>query len=183
VPLSAEGREQAEKVARALAGAGPAAVYASPLGRARETAEIIAKPHRLAVTADEAFKEMSFGVWEGLTAEEVRMAFADLYEAWRAAPHRVRFPGPGGEDLATVRARARAGIERLRAAHPGGSAVLVSHGIVVRLIVLDALGLAPERLWTVHAAPAGISEIEYRPGFATVHRMNTLSHLEPAREP
>lgn len=181
MPLSPEGRDQAGKVARALAGAGPAAVYTSPLGRARETAEIIAKPHRLSVAADEAFKEMSFGAWEGLTAEEARAAFGGLYDAWRAEPHRV--PVPGGEDLAAVRARARAGIERLRAAHAGETVVLVSHGVVARLIVLDALGLAPERLWAVHATPAGISEIEYRPGWITVHRMNTLSHLESPGEP
>jgi broad specificity phosphatase PhoE len=56
--------------------------------------------------------------------------------------------------------------------------VLVSHAIVVRLIVLDALGLGPERLWSVDASPAGISEIEYEPGWATVHRMNTLAHLD-----
>jgi hypothetical protein len=50
--------------------------------------------------------------------------------------------------------------------------------MVVRLIVLSALGLGPERLWTVDAAPAGISEVEYRADWVTVHRMNTLAHLD-----
>ena len=51
---------------------------------------------------------------------------------------------------------------------------LVSHAIVTRLIVLAALGLGPDRLWSVDASPAGITEIEYLDGWATVHRMNTL---------
>jgi hypothetical protein len=44
--------------------------------------------------------------------------------------------------------------------------------------VLAALGLGLDRLWTVDAAPAGITEIEYQPGWATVHRMNTVAHLD-----
>jgi broad specificity phosphatase PhoE len=71
-------------------------------------------------------------------------------------------------------------VQKLAAAHAGELVVLVTHAIVTRLIVLDALGLGPERLWTVDATPAGITEIEYEPGWATVHRMNTLAHLEAA---
>jgi phosphoserine phosphatase len=181
VPLSPEGRVQAERTARALAESGATAVYASPLGRAQETAALIAKPHRLAVTSDAAFQEISFGAWEGLTPDEVQARFGALWAAWRAAPHTVRFPG--GEDLATAGARALGGVARLAGSHPGQTVLLVSHGVIVRLIVLDALGLGPERLWAVHAAPGGVSEIEYRAGSATVHRMNTLWHLEAPLEP
>jgi broad specificity phosphatase PhoE len=56
--------------------------------------------------------------------------------------------------------------------------VLVSHSIVMRVMVLHALGLGLDRLWTVDAAPAGITELEYEPDWATVHRMNTVSHLD-----
>ena len=181
VPLSSDGRAQAEKTARALAESSVTAVYTSPLGRARETAEHIAKPHRLAVTADEAFKEISFGAWEGMTLDEVATRFGGLYAAWRTEPHTVRFPA--GEDIAAAGARALGGIARLREAHGGETVVLVSHGVIVRLIVLEALGLAPARLWALHAAPGGVGEIEYRPGGATVHRMNTRWHLEAPGEP
>ena len=66
--------------------------------------------------------------------------------------------------------------------HRGQTAILVSHAIVLRLIVLAALGLGPERLWSVDASPAGITEIEYQGDWATVHRMNTLTHLDGLRE-
>ncbi len=71
-----------------------------------------------------------------------------------------------------------AGLEELREAHAGQTVVLVSHAIVARVIVLAALGLGLDRLWTVDAAPAGITEIEYQPDWATVHRMNTVAHLD-----
>jgi len=84
----------------------------------------------------------------------------------------------GGETLGEVGARVTAGVRELLEAHDGETVVLVSHAVVIRLVVLAALGLGHERLWTVDAAPAGITEIEYEPGWATVHRMNTLAHLE-----
>jgi alpha-ribazole phosphatase len=62
--------------------------------------------------------------------------------------------------------------------YQGGTVILVSHAIVTRLIVLAALGLGPERLWSVDASPAGITEIEYQDAWATVHRMNTVAHLD-----
>ncbi|HEU5321691.1 MAG TPA: histidine phosphatase family protein, partial [Methylomirabilota bacterium] len=56
------------------------------------------------------------------------------------------------------------------------------HAIVTRLIVLAALGLGPERLWAVDASPGGITELEYHGDGVTVHRMNTLAHLDGLRE-
>jgi broad specificity phosphatase PhoE len=178
IPLDPEGLRQCEAVARALAPQVVAAIYASPLERARASAEVIAKPHRLPVETDPAFSEMAFGEWEGLTREEVAARFPAAYEEWRHAPHLLRIAG--GETLAEVAERARGAVQKLAAAHAGELVVLVTHAIVTRLIVLDALGLGPERLWTVDATPAGITEIEYEPGWATVHRMNTLAHLEAA---
>ena len=54
----------------------------------------------------------------------------------------------------------------------------MTHAIVSRLIVLAALGLDAARLWTVDSTPTGISELEYRDDWVTVHRMNTLAHLD-----
>src|SRR5207244_13459034 len=85
---------------------------------------------------------------------------------------------PGGERLGAVAGRVGGAMRRLSAAHAGETAVLVSHAIVVRLIVLAALGLGRERLWSVDASPAGSTEIEYLGDWATVHRMNTLAHLD-----
>ena len=176
VPLTEWGRRQSEALATALAKAPVAAVYTSPLERARACAEAIAKPHRLGVHVEPAFREMAFGAWEGLTREDVAALAPDAMTAWRQAPDRV--VPPGGEGLGAVAARVAEATARLLAAHPGDTVVLVSHAIVTRLIVLGALGLGPERLWSVDASPAGLYEIEFQDGWVTVHRMNTLAHLD-----
>ncbi|MBI4610844.1 MAG: histidine phosphatase family protein [Candidatus Rokubacteria bacterium] len=175
-PLSEDGQAQAEAAAVALADRQLAAVYASPLARSRETAGVIAARHRLSVLEAPAFKEICLGVWEGHTVSEVRARFPELYAAWRDHPHTLTLPE--GESLAQVRERVVEGLDGLRSAHDGETVCLVSHGVAIRLLILEALGLSPERLWSIRVDAAGISELEYRDGWATVHRMNLVSHLD-----
>ncbi|MFQ5896915.1 MAG: histidine phosphatase family protein [Candidatus Methylomirabilia bacterium] len=179
IPLSAEGRAQAEAACCALADFPLKAIYASPLSRAQETAAAIARPHALPVIVDPAFREICHGLWEGLTAAEVQAQFPDLYAAWEERPQVVTMPD--GESLAQVRGRVLEGLMRLRAAHAGETVCLVTHGVAIRLLVLEALGLPPAELWSIHAASTGISELEYRRGGVTVHRINTLAHLDGSR--
>lgn len=167
-------------MAQALAGTSAAAVYTSPLERARTSAEVIAKPHRLEAIIEPDFREMAFGAWEGLTRDEMATRFPAEAVAWASTPH-VLTP-PQGEPLAAVDSRVRAAVAALFERHRGDTVILVSHAIVTRLIVLAALGLGPERLWSVDASPAGITEIDYQEDWATVHRMNTLAHLDGLRE-
>ena len=180
IPLSAQGRLQAEAVAQALAGSFASGVYTSPLERARTSAEVIAKPHRLEPIVEPAFREMGFGGWEGLTRDELLTRLPTEAHAWASTPHLVA--PPQGEALTVVDARVRAALAALVDQHRGETVILVSHAIVLRLIVLAALGLGPDRLWSVDASPAGITEIEYQEDWATVHRMNTLAHLDGLRE-
>src|SRR5919197_3320347 len=102
-PLNEAGRRQCEAVALALASTQPAVIYASPLERARASAEVIAKPHRLSVEPEPAFREMSFGDWEGLTRAEVAARFPHEYETWRTSPE--RFQRPGAETVPAVAER------------------------------------------------------------------------------
>jgi broad specificity phosphatase PhoE len=174
-PLSAAGRAQAESAARLLAAGPVAAVWSSPLGRARETAAIIAAPHKLVVREAEAFKEMGFGDWEGLTRDEVQARFPGELHVWAEAPHVAAWPG--AETLAAVRARVLAGLEEMRVAHQGETVCLVSHGITGRILILEALGLGLDRLWSLQLSATGISELEFRDDWTTLHRMNSLVHL------
>jgi broad specificity phosphatase PhoE len=180
IPLTAQGRLQAEAAAQALAGTVAAAVYTSPLERARTSAEVIAKSHRVEPVIEPDFREMAFGTWEGLTRDELTTRFPAEARAWASTPHLLT--PPQGEALTAVDSRVRAALEALIAQHRGETVILVSHAIVTRLIVLAALGLGPDRLWSVDASPAGITEIEYQENWATVHRMNTLAHLDGLRE-
>jgi broad specificity phosphatase PhoE len=174
--LSEAGRAQAGAAGRLLAGEPLQAVWSSPLRRARETAAAIAGPRGLAVRVEPAFEEMHFGQWEGLTVEEVNARFPALYRAWLETPHLVALPG--AETLGEVRARALKGLEGLRAAHEGQTVCLVTHGVTSRILILEALGLGLDRIWSLQVSFAGISELEFRDDWAVLHRMNTLVHLE-----
>jgi broad specificity phosphatase PhoE len=177
-PLSETGRAQAEAAARALAGEPLAAVWASPLQRARDTAQAIAQPHGLTVETSPAFSEMGFGVWEGLTGDEVRARFPEEYARWREDPEGAVWAG--AERVHDVQARTLAGLQQLRARHDGHRVCLVTHGIVARVLILQALGLPLDRLWSVHVSFSGVSELEFRDDWTAVHRMNTLVHLDGA---
>ena len=173
--LTSQGERQAQALADALAAERVAAIYASPLARTRATAEIIGRALGLPVIDEPGLREMAFGDWEGLTREEVEARWPELFALWRISPERA-VPA-GGESLLEVAGRAGKALQQIRDHHPEGTVVVVSHAIVLRLIVLEALGLGPERLWSLDASPSGLTEIEYQPGWATVHRMNTLAHL------
>lgn len=176
IPLCEAGRIQAEAAARLLSVTRLAAVWSSPQRRARDTAAAIASPHGLEVHTDEAFKEMGFGLWEGLTVDEVRARFPDASRAWAETPHLASWSG--AESLAQVRARVLAGLDELRVTFPGQTVCLVAHGISSRVLVLEALGLGLDRLWSLQLSSTGISELEFRDDWTAVHRMNTLVHLD-----
>jgi broad specificity phosphatase PhoE len=175
-PLSEIGRAQAEAAGRLLAGERFQAVWSSPLRRARETAAAIAAPQGLTVQFEDAFAEMRFGEWEGFTVDEVSARFPDLYRTWLETPHLVDVPG--GETLDALRVRVLKGLEGLRATHDGQTVCLVTHGMTGRILILEALGLDLDRLWSLRLSFTGISELEFRGDWSVVHRMNTLIHLD-----
>jgi broad specificity phosphatase PhoE len=181
LPLSEAGVARGEAVASALAGRSLEAIYASPLERARTTAELIAKPHRLDVRVSAAFRDVAFGAWEGLTADAVARGFPEAWTRWGDTPDTV--PDHGGESISDVASRVAGGIAGLQQAHAGRTVAVVTHAIPVRLVVLAALGLGLDRLWSVDASPAGITELEYAREWVTVHRMNTLAHLSAGAAP
>ena len=135
VPLNATGRGQAEALAERLETTTLAAVYSSDLARARETAETIARSQGLDVVTDAALREKNFGSWEGLTDVEIAERF----------PEAVRGRWGDGETTEDVAGRVLPAIERIRARHPVGTVVVVTHGGPMRL-VLDQFGIEHRRI-------------------------------------
>lgn len=176
IALSPEGRAQAEAVGRLLADRPLDAVYASPLARTIETARAIAASHGQEVRIHPAFADMSFGQWEGLTPPEIEARDPEEYRLWTTEPHRAA--APGGDSLGAVRERLVAGLSELRAAHRGQTVVLVGHGVPSRILILEALGLGLDRLWSVALSATSVSELEFRDDWTALHRMNTLVHLD-----
>ncbi|MFF4757311.1 bifunctional RNase H/acid phosphatase [Streptomyces sp. NPDC001292] len=175
--LSGVGREQAEKVAAALARRGTIqAVVSSPLARTRETAAVVAARLGLDVTVEEGLRETDFGAWEGLTFGEVRERYPDDLNAWLATPDAE--PTGGGESFAATAIRIAATRDKLVAAHAGRTVLLVTHVTPIKTFVQLALGAPPESLFRMELSAASLSAVAYyADGNASVRLFNDTSHL------
>ncbi|MEU2056651.1 bifunctional RNase H/acid phosphatase [Streptomyces bungoensis] len=175
--LSDVGREQARRVATALARRGTIqAVVASPLARTRETAGIVAARLGLRVTIDEGLRETDFGAWEGLTFGEVRERHPDDLNAWLADPEAR--PTGGGESFTETATRVEAARRRLVAAYAGRTVLLVTHVTPIKTFVRLALGAPPEALFRMELSAASLSAVAYyADGNASVRLFNDTSHL------
>lgn len=173
VGLSAAGREQAAALARALARRRMGTIYSSPLRRARATAEIVAKEHGLTVTLVDELKELSLGVWEGRTVEDVLATEAEAYRNWRERPFDC--PPPAGEHIAEVAGRVLPVMERIVAAHPDGDeALVVAHGGVISVYLCHLLGLSFNALWQLAIHNASLTVVD-PPRLLT---LNDTAHLK-----
>jgi len=138
VDLSDEGRWQVSRLAERLAPESIRAIYCSPLGRTVETAEILAKPHRIEVKRRDGLREISHGRWEGLTRKEVEARFPEEYAAWESDP--FTFAPRDGESGVAVLARALPVIREIVVAHTGECVIVASHKATLRLLVSSLLG-------------------------------------------
>ncbi|MYS44144.1 bifunctional RNase H/acid phosphatase, partial [Streptomyces sp. SID5998] len=175
--LSGIGREQAERVAAALARRGTIqAVVASPLARTRETAGIVAARLGLDVAVEDGLRETDFGAWEGLTFAEVSERYPDDLNAWLASPEAR--PTGGGESFATTATRIAATRDKLVAAYAGRTVLLVTHVTPIKMLVRLALGAPLESLFRMELSAASLSAVAYyADGNASVWLFNDTSHL------
>jgi broad specificity phosphatase PhoE len=177
VPLNRTGIAQAEAAANRLARQPkPAAVYSSPLSRAAVTAGRIARPHGLAVQPHEGLIDIDYGLWQGLTPEQVSRRWPQELDAWYNAPQTVRIPS--GESLDAVRERGMGTVLELVREHPDSTLVLVAHTVMNRLILLGVLGLGNDRFWRLGQEPCGINRFSVQDGEFTLVSLNDTSHLE-----
>jgi probable phosphoglycerate mutase len=177
--LSDVGREQAERVAAALARRGTVQeILASPLTRTRETAAAVAERLGLDVTVEDGLRETDFGAWEGLTFAEVRERYPDDLNTWLSDPDAE--PTGGGESFAATATRIAATRDKLVAAYAGRTVLLVTHVTPIKTFVRLALGAPPESLFRMELSAASLSAVAYyADGNASVRLFNDTSHLRP----
>jgi probable phosphoglycerate mutase len=140
VPLSAAGRAQAARLARRLAKEGWRfdALYASDQSRAWETAVILGGALGLSPAAAQALREIDLGDWAGHSVEEIARAFP---EAWGRLEAGEDIARGGGETFARFQSRILNWLDPVSRRHAGQTAAIVTHGGVIRAILLHARGL------------------------------------------
>lgn len=177
-PLNATGRAMADAMAERWGGERWDAVYASPLLRARQTAEPLAARAARPVTVDPDWVEIDCGRWEGLTQAE---SSARDPEAWAAFLRDPSRNGPaGGESGEAALVRTLRAWERVRAAHPEGRVAIVAHKGNLRLLACTWLGIPLARFRSHLELPlSGTCLFEVRDAPRLIHWADA-SHLSPA---
>jgi broad specificity phosphatase PhoE len=180
VALSDEGREQTRRLAQRLNGEKIVAVFASPLGRTVETAQILAKPHKLEVQTRDGLREISHGRWEKLTRREVEERFPEEAADWEKDPY--TFAPVGGESGLAVTARALPVLLQLVREHPGKNILVVSHKATIRLLLSSLLGFDPRRYRdNLDQKPAALNIVDFRdPVRSRLTLFNDTSHYDKA---
>ena len=159
VHLNPEGVQQAQALARRLAGGALAALYTSPLERATQTAAAIGARLGLDARVAEELNEIDFGAWTGRTIAEL-----DQIDAWRQFNiFRSSARIPDGETMVEVQARFLRLVERLTAAHQGQTVALVSHGDVIKAALAHYLGVHLDLFQRIEIAPASVSLVQLCP--------------------
>jgi broad specificity phosphatase PhoE len=179
IPLSEVGQAQALALGERLRGVPLNRVVASPLVRARATAELALGARAAQLRCDPALMEIAHGEWEGRLATEIRDLYPDLQRAWREAPHTVTLPG--GESFQQVLERAwPAFCLACEGLGVDDTLLIVTHDGVNRVLLCRILGLPLERVWAFRQAPTCLNLLEGKsPDQLAVVRLNDASHITP----
>lgn len=169
VPLSHEGKRQAEDIARALQHSRADALFSSDLVRARDTIAPLAAQLALTPVCLSGLRERHFGAWEGLTWEEISGRFPSDAEAY--VHDWLHVTPPGGESVSIMRDRVLAAwADILRA--DWTQAVIVAHGGTNRLLIAELLGMPRAHLFRIDQVVAACSRIELVDGVPCVRELN-----------
>jgi probable phosphomutase (TIGR03848 family) len=173
--LSDHGRAQAQAVAERLGELTKLdAVYSSPLERTRETAAPIAAAHGLKVQVDRGLLEADIGEWTGW--ELKKAAKTPEWKTVQRRPSGFRFPD--GESMAEMQVRMTNTLDRLRARHPGGTIVVVSHADPIKAAAVDALGSHLDQFQRISISPCSVTAIVYGEGAPMVLALNSTGSLK-----
>ncbi|MBV9612730.1 MAG: histidine phosphatase family protein [Acidobacteriaceae bacterium] len=174
VHLSAEGCRQAQALADALRSRYRIdELVSSPLERTQQTARFLADAYGIGVSLDDGVNEIDFGAWMGKPFPEL----IDSIEWKQYNESRDTARPPEGEFLMQVQARAWASVQRIVARHQDtddATAAVISHGDVIRAMLVLLLGMPLDHIHRLEAAPASVSEILIEQGNVRVLRINQV---------
>ncbi len=178
VPLNENGLAMARALADAFAGERWKAIYASPLQRARQTAEPLAARLGMTVQIEPGLREIAYGAWDGHLEAEIEQLHPREFAAWSNDPGRVA--PPGGETAPQIAARALAALNEIRARHTSGQVLAVAHKATIRILVCALLGIDVGLFRKRIAQEVGAATVfEFKDSGPLLKTLNDLSHLPP----
>lgn len=173
IHLNEEGEAQAQDLAHRLAVLPIEAIYCSPVDRARQTAEPIAKVLQLQTIMRTDFQEIDYGEWTGetITGLSAQPQFA-LFNSFRS---NTRIPG--GETMLEAQARFISGLQKLAAKHMGRTVAVVSHSDMIKAALAFYLGIPLDMMQRIEISPASVSLLELYEETARVLLVNEVGGI------
>jgi broad specificity phosphatase PhoE len=175
IQLDKAGLQQAQRIADRLADETVAAIYSSPLQRAKVTADAIAVRFNLPVKLDPRLMEYDFGVISGSTWNDVVENHPEFASRWLEDPWAV--PVTGSEGRVNFAARVMSAVQDMVAQHPAEQVVVVAHGGTFGVYLTAMLGLDLNRRHPFHFGNTSLSLVEVRDGAFHIHYLNNTCHL------
>ena len=173
VPLSENGIKQMERLAEYISAEATSklsAVYCSDLSRAIKSAEIIAETHSIKPVVFKDLRERNFGIWEGMTFDEIKEKYPEEFNAWTNNPR--EFSPMQGESTIEVKDRALKVLKGVLEKHKDESIAIVSHGGINRIILCHLLGIPLENIFRIEQDFAAVNIIEFYDKYPVVKLIN-----------
>ena len=162
IPLSERGRQESERLAERLSRLSIDALYASPLSRARQTAELVAARTGLELIERPALMERDVGALAGLTREEIVARFPEYEQIRTTGEPPVAIAGYELDE--TFGRRVRLGLEEIIGGHAGQTVVALTHGGVIASFCRETLELPHTRPGPFALSNTGVSIFDVRDG-------------------
>jgi broad specificity phosphatase PhoE len=174
LPLDPTGKAQARAVSDRLQQEPIAAIYASPLLRARFTLQPLAQRLGLAVQTHPGLLDIDYGRLQGLSHSDAARDHPELYLLWRSKPGGVCFPH--GEGLHEVQRRLQSLLAELADSYPAQTVALVGHQIVNKVLIATLLGLSLDAIWRIGQQPTAVNVLQYGTGTWRTLCLNDTCH-------
>ncbi len=172
--LSALGIAQAHALAERLAQSNrDITIVCSPLARARETADIIARTIGIPLSFDARLRELAYGNWEGLRQDEIKQRWPEQLRRWKSNPDEVEFSG--GETLAAVQNRVRSFLHDMQSRSEQLPVLAITHKAVIRVALLESRDEPLSRYRSLHIANTSITPIYLSGGRLRANRPSRVS--------
>lgn len=174
--LTAKGLMEADLLANEIAILKPDVLITSPLQRTMQTAEAISKATGLNPIVDPIWMECSFGVWDGMSIEEVRKEYPVEYAQWLSS---TSYAPPEGESYESAMARAVQGLLGLVADYPGKKVCVASHNGIIKTALVSAMKVDTAAIFNIDVSPCSISSISIWPSdsLMAIRSTNERAHL------
>ena len=176
VPLNENGLFEADATAQRIAREWTlAALYSSPIRRARQTAEIIGALTGQEIRIVNDLADVDFGEWQGLTGDEAAQRDPAVMHLYREVPSRARIPG--GETFIAAGSRAYSALAAIALAHDRETVAVVAHTEINRLIILAAMRASIDCIWRLGQGTCAINLLRFHDGVIDVVSVNDRCHL------